>query len=307
MLARAVCGSDDGHEKSLDILRRLAGSEKDGSVSTAPLTPLFPDSNGAMARLSGGCHAFVFDVCFAVPLRSLRKMPSLSVWREGARGGEVESYGILPQQYITQVGEHMLSLVQALEPFASNEDALSLANEVMGGVRNVAVQQWREFTDATGSVDADEEDVITYLMIGKNLSDHVVNHTENSFEEDEAEDEEEEDEAAKAVTAFCNEWLYVVGSAVTGRLLERTLRIQHLSPRGCEHLQADINYLINVFAALGVAGHPHPLLGHFAGLVTMDANELRDKILSRDRSNPGVNAIRAAEVRIALTRGIAVS
>eukprot|EP00957_Ditylum_brightwellii_P022443 1693499-Ditylum_brightwellii.AAC.1 len=71
-------------------------------------------------------------------------MSSLPVWgEEGESGDAIESYGILPQQYITQVGEHVLALVQALEPFASSADALSLANEVMSGVHAVAIQPWR--------------------------------------------------------------------------------------------------------------------------------------------------------------------
>ena len=72
-------------------------------------------------------------------------------------------------------------------------------------------------------------------------------------------EDEDNDEESKAITNFCNAWLDVVGLAVTGRLMERLLRIPTLTAKGCEHLQADLNYLVNVFSALGVAGHPHRL------------------------------------------------
>lgn len=86
-------------------------------------------------------------------------------------------------------------------------------------------------------------------MKGKELADYVVKESTNSFDEEEEDGEEEEelDEAEKASAAFCNQWLDVLGSAVTGRLLERSLRIQHLTTKGSEHLSVDLNYIINVF------------------------------------------------------------
>lgn len=40
----------------------------------------------------------------------------------------------LPQEYVTQVGEHLLSLFQHLEPFAANEAALADALAAMDGI-----------------------------------------------------------------------------------------------------------------------------------------------------------------------------
>ncbi|EED88825.1 predicted protein [Thalassiosira pseudonana CCMP1335] len=161
---------------------------------------------------------------------------------------EEDSYGILPQSFITHVGEHMLALVQALEPFASDSEALGLANE-----------------------DGDVE--------------------------------------SKASTAFCNQWLDVVGLAVTGRILERTMRIPRLGRKGAEHLAADLNYIRNVFTALGVAGHPHPLLKYAAQLVILDEDSLRSRIASRcveTDSSETLDVIRRAELRIAYVRSISV-
>jgi len=218
-----------------------------------------------------------------------------------------ESYGILPQQYITLVGEHMLALVQALEPFASDHEALSRAREAMPGAKGVAMQSWKEFAASTGS-NVGDEDIVISLMNGKDLAAHVMTNSDHNYEEDEDElrGEEDNDETDKAVTAFCNEWLDVVGSAVTGRLLERILRIHHLSPKGCEHLAVDLGYLLNVFSALGVAGHPHPLLNHFAELARMGAGDLKEMISASrgEKDNAAVGVMRAAEVRFALIRGV---
>jgi hypothetical protein len=121
------------------------------------------------------------------------------------------------------------------------------------------------------------------------------------------EEEEDEDDANNEGTVFCNAWLDVVGLAVTGQLLERIMRINQLTPRGCEHLSADLNYLINVLSALGVSEHPHPLVNHFAELVMMDEAALKDQIMVRDRNLPLSAALRAAETRISSMRGISTN
>lgn len=294
MLTSAVCsepGDDESHE-SFSVLQRLASSDN--------ALALYPDAVEAAARLARSCHTFVFDVCSSVPRKHLADMPSMSTWREKAGPGSFDSYGTLPQPYITSVGEHMLALVQALEPFVSDPEALALANEVMENVSSVALPSWQEFVAAAGAKESDG--VIQALINGKALADFGLH---GSIAEEEEADDEKEDDANKDGTIFCNAWLDVVGLAVTGHLLERIMRIQQLSPRGCEHLSADMNYLINVLSALGVSGHPHPLVHHIAELAMMDGLALQQQIMSRDRSVPLSAALRAAEARIASMRGIA--
>jgi hypothetical protein len=292
MLTSAVCSEphDDESHESFSVLQRLASSDN-------PIA-LYPEADEATARLARSCHTFVFDVCSSVPRKHLADMPSMSTWREKAGAGSYDSYGTLPQPYITSVGEHMLALVQALEPFVSDPEALALANEVMDNVRSVALQPWREFMAAAGASESDS--VIQSLIDGKALADSVL--VGSIVEEEE---EAVEDDTNKEGTIFCNAWLDVVGLAVTGHLLERIMRIQQLSPKGCEHLSADLNYLINVLSALGVSGHPHPLVNHFAELAMMDGLTLQQQIMARDRNVPLTAALRAAEMRIASTRGIA--
>ncbi|KAL9189790.1 hypothetical protein ACHAXT_009465 [Thalassiosira profunda] len=328
MLAKEACDPyptliDDGTGAKCPApaveLRRLAGPPPaQGEPSYRP-PPLFPQSLDAAARLAKSCRACVFEVCSAVPERHLRGLSALPVWRqEGGSDGDDDaaSYGTLPQPYITQVGEHMLALVQALEPFASDREALGLANEVMDGVREVAVQPWKEFVAAAGCTnfaDRDERSKLEGLMRGNDLSKYFGDDGE---EEDDAEDnadeheeEEEPDADAKASAAFCNQWLDAVGLAVTGRLLERTMRIPRLGRTGAEHLATDLEYVRNVFAALGVAGHPHPVLGYVAGLVALDDDALRSKIRRRRKeadASGEAEAIRRVELRIAYVRSISV-
>ena len=134
-------------------------------------------------------------------------------------------------------------------------------------------------------------------MNAQSITEYVIMQVDDK---DKVEEEEEEDELT-ASAQFTNKWLDALGLAVSGYLLERTLRIHSLSKAGGEHLSADFNYLINVFEALGIVGHPHPLLLHCSRLFSMSPDEV---LVSADTSSAMGRAIRACENRIALMRGI---
>jgi len=329
MLAKVACDPypkyiDDGTgvkcPTTVVELRRLAdpagkGNKKESENIVSP--PLFPKALDSTSRLARSCLSFVFEVCSAIPERQLHGISALPVWKQdGALDDDETSYGILPQSFITHVGEHMLALVQALEPFASDPDALGLANEVMSGVLEVAVQPWKEFMAAAGcSFKAGyEKSQLEILMRGKDLSKYFLYENDEDALEDDmgGHDKDEEDEGEEASAAFCNQWLDVVGLAVAGRLLERTMRIPRLGHKGSEHLATDLNYIRNVFTALGVSGHPHPLLGYIAHLVTLEDVALRSTIKRRRQGvdvevpSEALEVIKRVELRIAYVKNISV-
>lgn len=285
--------SDDEVNASLSALQHYGADGSEG---------LYTAAEAAVDTLASSCHVVVFDICSAVPRKHLNDLSQMSAWREGASTDAFDSYGTLPQHYITQVGEHMLALVQAFEPFASDPTTLSIANEVMDGVKEVALQPWSNFLIAAGFMGPDA--VVPMLMGGKDIADLVLNNAALGEEDAMLEEGATEDEMASA--AFCNAWLDVIGLAVTGRLLERIMRIPQLTPKGCDHLTSDLNYLVNVFSALGVAGHPHPLVSHLGTLATLSDDQLEAQIKSRDRSSDIQSAMRAVETRIARLRGLGV-
>jgi conserved oligomeric Golgi complex subunit 7 len=295
-LSKVFCddcrSNDEEMNPSLLALQRCGSEGGEG---------LYGAAEAAVDVLASSCHSFVFDVCSSVPRKYLSELSQLSSWRKGASTDSFDSYGTLPQHYITQVGEHMLALVQAFEPFASDPVALSIGNEVMGGVKDVALQPWSEFLAAAGFLGSDA--VVSMLMGGKDIATLVLNNAALG-EEDAVLEGATEDEIASA--AFCNAWLDGIGLAVTGRLLERIMRIPQLTPKGCDHLTSDLNYLVNVFSALGVAGHPHPLVSHLGTLVSLSDGDLEEHIKARDRSSDVESALWAVETRIARLRGLGV-
>lgn len=292
LLTKAACVDEVDFDASYSALQRFVSQEDGNGV-------LYPDSKEAGLCLVNSCHAFVYDVCSSVPRYYLSGLSSMAAWKETSDSDSFASYGTLPQEYITHVGEHMLALVQALEPFASNKDSLSLANEVMDGARMAAQQPWLDFMSASGCVGS--ERTVNMLMDSKMLRDYVIG-SEAAEGEDLEDEDGVDDEDSKAITSFCNAWLDVVGLAVTGHLLERVMRIPLMTKKGCEHLNADLGYLANVLSALGVSGHPHLLLGHIAELANLDVGELRDRIHRLDRNDSVASLLLTIEQRFAAMR-----
>ncbi len=303
---------------AISQLLRLSGEARSASVRHQELPELFPNVALSLANLENSAQHHVFSVLYSVPQVSLQSVASLTAWRSATSTSNdataalmgSEGYSILPQQYITRVGEHVLALVQALEPFASSVDALSLANEVMNGVNEVAVQPWKDFCAACGNTFAGgrkDSVIISLLTSGKGLAPFLIRSGV-----DEEDVKEREDDADDEESIFCNKWLDVVCCAVTGRYLERILRVAKLSPYGAKKLAVDLGYLINVFSALGISGHPHPLLGYFVRLVEMDSEELLYRTQGQPESKEDPNdveisrTLKAIEERIAAIRGVGI-
>mmetsp|Transcript_24164 Transcript_24164/g.66971 ORF Transcript_24164/g.66971 Transcript_24164/m.66971 type:complete len:923 (+) Transcript_24164:140-2908(+) len=285
------------------VLTRLGGGgngvgRTQGSGAGAVL---LGQTQTAVSQLAATCHKFVFQACSSVPQKHLKDMAAMSSWKEPSSTAAADSYGTLPQSYITQVGEHMLALVQALEPFASDKKSLALANEVMSDVRQVAEQPWRDFISTCGQKDSHNVIIQKLMKADGEILDYVVGGDDAVIDEEDDDDDGVED---KEVAAFCNAWLDVVGLAVTGRLLERILSIPTLTEKGCEHLNADLSYLQNVLVALGVSGHPHPLLGHVSELVTLDSSMLSERIKTMDKTNQLQATLVGMEQRLAAMKSV---
>ena len=303
VLTMSACGDaknanlpeTDNSSFSLSVLGPLQALVE-GDLGVVP----YPEAAAAIQRLTSSCHAFVFDVCSAVPRRHLATMSESATWKEDASDDAFDSYGILPQAYITQIGEHMLALVQAIEPFAADQEALEISNEIMTGVKDVALQAWGEFTASAG-INVSES-TVTLLMSAQGIDTLVLNNS--ALSEEDAQLGEGISDAERSSAEFCNAWLDVVGLGVTGRLLERIMRIPYLSHKGCEHLSADLNYFLNVFSALGVAGHPHPLVSHVAALATLSDDDLQDHIMGRRRNEVAEGALRSIEIKVSQIRGV---
>ncbi|CAM9472002.1 unnamed protein product [Ectocarpus sp. 4 AP-2014] len=269
--------------------------------------------------LAADARSLVFDVCFKPVAARLDTVPTLVSWQEEQGGGGgggwgadvgdgADEYDTVPQAYMTQVGEHLLSLLQNLEPFA-NSDAFQDAVEPTQDLHLLTEAAWR---DCGLALDLGESDLMLLeTLSGAKASTEPPKHRSaysdnaeggtNDEDEDEEEEEEEEGEAAK----FCTAWLLCVGSATVGCLLAKVLSLPQLSERGTKHLEADLKYLSNVFHALDLPAPP--VLEHLSLLAGLSRDEAATHLVQETVVGYGAAGIVLTKVerRLAEARGIA--
>eukprot|EP01034_Spumella_vulgaris_P023259 gene23260-29471_t len=160
---------------------------------------------------------------------------------------------LLPQSVITQVGEHLLSLVQELEAFASSDalEDLLLVRQQTAGLAKVS---------AGKALDILLKSLLTGL--GNVLGGDEGQASSFSSAVDESD--------GGAVLAFVNEWLAVIMDASVGMLLSKVAQITVLTAGGTAQLLSDLNYMSNVASAMGI--RPHPLLTHVKMLLDARAH-----------------------------------
>eukprot|EP00742_Colponemidia_sp_Colp-10_P007584 GILJ01008175.1.p1 GENE.GILJ01008175.1~~GILJ01008175.1.p1 ORF type:complete len:800 (-),score=169.88 GILJ01008175.1:8-2386(-) len=78
------------------------------------------ESGSALNRLYLCAKDLVHDLVIAPILLRLKIIPFLPVWKEKSSSRDVsDSFSLAPQEYMTQIGDHLLTLVQQLEPLTA--------------------------------------------------------------------------------------------------------------------------------------------------------------------------------------------
>eukprot|EP00904_Undaria_pinnatifida_P008473 jgi/Undpi1/4756/HiC_scaffold_18.g08109.m1 len=260
--------------------------------SSAMPGDVLPAPGRELRGLATDARCLVYDVCFVPITARLNTVPGLASWvegeeegggggrgwgGEGGAGDDAWEYDTVPQAYMTQVGEHLLSLLQNLEPFA-NSDAFQDAVEPTRDLHLLTETAWRECGTA---LDLHESELILLetLSGAKPPEDHSPYHDEDDDAAAEVdgggvggnEGRVGEREEGEAAAKFCTAWLLCVGSGTVGHLLAKMLSLPRLSERGVKHLEADLKYLSNVFHALDLA--PPHALEHVSMLASLGKEE----------------------------------
>lgn len=77
-------------------------------------------------------HKFSFDIVFAPLQQHLTLVPNMQVWKSGITGSaltpNLPNFSLTPQEYITKIGQYLMTLPQQLEPFTmENNPMLTVA------------------------------------------------------------------------------------------------------------------------------------------------------------------------------------
>uniref|UniRef100_A0A8D0GYR2 Conserved oligomeric Golgi complex subunit 7 n=1 Tax=Sphenodon punctatus TaxID=8508 RepID=A0A8D0GYR2_SPHPU len=93
---------------------------------------LLSGSRSALTRLNQLAHQLAFDSVFLRIKQQLLLVPKMETWRSGGFGetltDDLPNFSLTPLEYISNIGQYIMSLPLHLEPFVTQEDsALELA------------------------------------------------------------------------------------------------------------------------------------------------------------------------------------
>lgn len=110
-----------GNRDDVEALVAMVTSLHEGETSV-----LLTDSRADMYKLSEEAHKFAFDVVFGQLKGYLTNLSIMEMWMSKSAGGALTSdlptFSLSPQEYITKIGQFLMTLPQHLEPFIMEEN-----------------------------------------------------------------------------------------------------------------------------------------------------------------------------------------
>ncbi|XP_066131952.1 conserved oligomeric Golgi complex subunit 7 isoform X1 [Saccopteryx bilineata] len=184
------------------LLETLYSLKEKGSSSSHSL---LSTSRAALTRLNQQAHQLAFDSVFLRIKQQLLLLPKMESWSTAGIGetltDTLPTFSLTPLEYISNIGQYIMSLPLNLEPFVTQEDS-ALALALHAGKLPFPPEQGDELPELD------------------NMADN---------------------------------WLGSVARATMQTYCDVILQIPELTPHSTKQLATDIDYLINVMDALGLA------------------------------------------------------
>lgn len=284
-------------------MRRFIASS---SSHTTIVQNIFSSINAPLLRLKSSAGSLLFDLCTSIPDKVIADLAGEDIWASGDKSKGAYDESLLPQPSITQVGEHMLSLVQELETFASTDalpDLLVLSDEAYSIA--AASRGWMKLKNFLNLKENDGMEQIckrSTCIAAISSAEKSFGSSSSILPEDLTDNTEGGDD--EAVIKFVNEWLGAISDAIIGSVLVQLCQITVLSATGCAQLLTDIAYLENVVSAMGLKHHP--ILNHIKFLLKRDPSTLAACMDMMPTRNAGGVALKSIDTKVcnAISRGL---
>jgi hypothetical protein len=155
-LVSSVLKSEPETESELRAFLATAASTRRGSSNTVITQSVFSAASPWIQKYKLTAEKYFFDLLISAPEDYLRELHKESLWNLEEQEQEtktLESFDDdatrLPQQMLTQVGDHLLSLLQELESFASKNKLQDLL-QLKGDAESLALSSWRSIQGILG-------------------------------------------------------------------------------------------------------------------------------------------------------------
>ncbi|XP_071949491.1 conserved oligomeric Golgi complex subunit 7-like [Antedon mediterranea] len=112
--------------KYQDLLRLIHNIKQENSSS------VMDDPMKGLKKVNEHAHKFAFELVFSQLEKQLVQISYMEVWTSegGVLSADLPTFSLSPQEYITKIGQYLMTLPQQLEPFTSQENpALAKALE----------------------------------------------------------------------------------------------------------------------------------------------------------------------------------
>eukprot|EP01135_Chromosphaera_perkinsii_P008698 Nk52_evm31s1444 gene=Nk52_evmTU31s1444 len=179
-----------------------------------------------LLEINNDSQKFAFDTMFFFVLKNLKEITVLN-WElssdSSAIVNDLPSFSLSPLNYITQIGEHLLTLPQELESFVNNQNESLLVALNLGRVP--FEEESKQCTGGDGEYNDDDDGD------GKR---------------------EANSHADIDPVEFARKWIGAVSYGTMHYYTGLILDIKGMNDRGRKQLSTDINYIENVFSALDI-------------------------------------------------------
>ncbi|KAF0484674.1 Conserved oligomeric Golgi complex subunit 7 [Gigaspora margarita] len=223
---------------------------------------LFP-AQKSMETFIRQSQRFVFDTIFLPIVKHLSNLPIMEIWSAAAEpvqvspfNLEIPTFSLSPSEYITRIGEHLLTLPQQFEVYADDESlafsikSLPFCDEVESKDENIGVGGKKDestLSSTQGPETNETSSKASVLSSIKIVSESTVSLVDPSIIQQPQ--STVEDISTEEVT---HAWITSVARGTMHALFERILVIPQLSSHGTQQLLTDLGYLTNVLSALEI-------------------------------------------------------
>ncbi|RLN75068.1 hypothetical protein BBJ28_00012604 [Nothophytophthora sp. Chile5] len=218
------------HQFELELL--AAPSSADARYPTALL---LDEAQRALRSWTKEAQLLTYDAVFLPIARVLETLPSNESWRKvpDATLGDLPTFSLLPQDYITLVADLLLSLLPQLEPFAQSGSLQRAVVASRGAHESCVASEWARLAQLL-HLTPPELAACQRLLLSS---------------------EAQRTEPTPTATEFVDLWTATVASGTLAALLRAVCSIPTLSELGARQLSADLAYFHNVLSAVGGEGN----------------------------------------------------
>ena len=214
----------------LSPVSSASSSTPTGAASVTHSSHLFPSAAALFDSFISALHNLIYDVMFVRIGARLGNLHEWPVWSSTGQGKDLRvssiplpSFSLQPSDYMIQVGEHLLTLVQQLEPFVKGDD-----DDEQDGANNASGGEGTRLSMASSSPFGPSTPASTSALPSAHPAPPSYLESDALY------------------------WLNLLCKGTFKSLLGSFAQINVLSERGAKQLATDLEYLVNVLSALGL-------------------------------------------------------